>query len=228
MPGWGGKSCRRVFWGDGPYFDGLPKPQWAANPSATIASCTGTNAGGGHPHLPSTGGASPGASRVYWEPPFCLGVTPDPFGVQHPGRTPKGPPLSSPTSAPPTWGASAGAPSLAELSGALPTLRARMNHGFPPREQAGRAVRTPCKPTLARCPCARHGGARGQPRDPLCPPRAVPKLAGSPGPPGSASRPSPRPPGTALPRSSKMEIEGSLGRGGVGAGFKPKAAALAS
>lgn len=68
MPGQGCKSCGQVFWGDGPYFDGLPKPQWAVNPGATR---WGPMWGGG-PTSSALGGGCPGTLWDYWESPLLL------------------------------------------------------------------------------------------------------------------------------------------------------------
>lgn len=94
MPGRGGKSCRRVFWGDGPYFDGLPKPQWAANAGATIASCPGTDAGGDTPTSPTRGGESRGFTGLLGAPFLLRGLT-RPFRGTAPRENPQGPPLPS-------------------------------------------------------------------------------------------------------------------------------------
>lgn len=89
MPGRGGKSCGRAFWGDHPHFAGLPKPQWAAvGPPSHRA--WGPMRGDTPPQFQGC----PRTSQVYQEHPLRLGVTPDPFGVQHQGVTPR-PPLFS-------------------------------------------------------------------------------------------------------------------------------------
>lgn len=67
MPGQGCKSCGQVFWGDGPYFDGLPKPQWAVNPGATRWRPMGMV-----DPPPQLWGGCPGTLWVYWESPLLL------------------------------------------------------------------------------------------------------------------------------------------------------------
>lgn len=67
MPGQGCKSCGQVFWGDGPYFDGLPKPQWAVNPGATRWGLMGMV-----DPPPQLWRGCPGTLWVYWESPLLL------------------------------------------------------------------------------------------------------------------------------------------------------------
>lgn len=69
MPGQGCKSCGQVFWGDGPYFDGLPKPQWAVNPGATRWGLMGMV----DPPPQLWGGVSRDSMGLLGIPPFAEG-----------------------------------------------------------------------------------------------------------------------------------------------------------
>ena len=91
-----------------------------------------------------------------------------PFQGTAPRDHPKGPPLLSHLDA--THAGSVGGwTEFGRAQRGAPNPPSPDESRVSPREQAGRAVRSPRKPMLARCPSARHRGAWGRRREPLCP-----------------------------------------------------------
>lgn len=103
-----------------------------------------------------------------------------------------------------------GAPSLAELSGALPTLRARLNHGFSPGSRRGGWF----APDASRClPAVPVPGTEGLGDGPGTEglPGMAPSLLATPFPQTLPPFQAPILPGMTLPCSLKMETGESWG-----------------